>query len=100
MMVADNILCLYAVPGPAVNTLHSLSIDLGGKYSYYLQITDVTYKCLVTYPRLSSYNWSNSRFMLLQFTVTIFGQQLLTTIFLPFIILLILLLPSLILHFF
>lgn len=43
-MVADNNLCLYAVPGPAVNTLHSLSIDLGGKYSY-LQITDVTYKC-------------------------------------------------------
>lgn len=34
-MLADNIICLCASPGPAVNTLHSLSIALGGKYSYY-----------------------------------------------------------------
>lgn len=44
MIIADTILCLYSVLGPAVNTLHSLSIALGGKYSYSLQITDVTYK--------------------------------------------------------
>lgn len=44
MMIADNILYLYSIPGPAVNTLHSLSIALGCKYSYSLQITDVTHK--------------------------------------------------------
>ena len=44
MIITDNILYLYSILGPAVNTLHSLSIALGGKYSYSLQVADVTYK--------------------------------------------------------
>lgn len=43
-MIADDIFCLYYVPGTAVTILHSLSTAQEGKYSYYLQITNVTGK--------------------------------------------------------
>ena len=43
-MIADDIFCLYYVPGTAVTILHSLSTAQEGKYSYYLKITNVTGK--------------------------------------------------------
>lgn len=66
MMIADNNLLLMLCSRHCYKHFtFIINSPIGGKYSYYLQITDVTWKDLVTYPRSPSYNWSNSRSLLL-----------------------------------